>query len=381
MVRRSSFAFVWLLSAACTAPGDAGKGGSGAFGGSDAEGVPAPHNQAQAGADLVWRAPVCPAVIGTVAVTFSTDGGETLAPVVGPPPDNVTYSRDVATGPRPNLLYAQSNGTLIRSMNGGCDWEDVAAAPDASRLFSAGPDLVYGLGTGGGLFRYSKLGVVQLYDQGPSGYPIESLLVYPDAGSHLLFASDGAVYESMDGGASFDPVSESIGHDRFTFSSPDGQFLAARAFSIEGESLDTSHDRGLTWKKSGIAMGEYLIVDVAISAVDPAVIWTLARRISDQSNTLFYSGDGGASFKAVLIEPDGEPYALNNGVLTASPFETSKVVIVGSKARNSTISTFDAATSALTVHAHPDTLAGRVVFSPAGPSVFYVPLSYVGHTN
>lgn len=369
------------LLTACADHAAGGAGGSG-IGGSDARGGASPDNRVHDLAPADWKAPACDAVLGTVAVTFSTDGGKTLAPVVGPPPGNVVYTFDVAAGREPALLYAEAGGVLIRSTDAGCHWEEVTSIDhQANRLFSAEPDILYGLGGEGGLFRYSKLGLVDLMSQGPSGFPIESLFAFPEDGAHLMFASDGVLYESMDGGASYEPLSKSADHDLFRFSPLDPKVVIARFFSIEGETLEVSHDRGLSWQHTDLAPGAYVYLDVAISPIDSAIVWVIARNPVDQSNTLFYSGDYGETFKAVLTEPDAEPHALNNAVLTPSPFDASQVVVRGREARNSTISTYDAETTSLEVHAHPDTLIERVVFSPAGPSILYVPLSYSGHTN
>jgi len=258
-----------------------------------------------------WIVPTCNRILGTRAVTYTTDEGLTLAKtrqLTG-----VVYTRGLAALDVGNTLLAVSvtskGNSILRSEDAGCNWEQVALLPENELLFlTAAPGgVAYGWSRARDTFyRIAGYDVVTL----TAPQIILGLAVDPADAAHIRFGTnDCQLYESFDGGESFAPLGGPANSGSTVF------------FSVEFDPADIDHalcgargayrttDAGQSW--STIVPFDYEDIDLVylfeFSPADPARVWARANldTMGDRSKEILMSNDGGATFATAFVE--GEP--------------------------------------------------------------------------
>lgn len=258
-----------------------------------------------------WTVPTCNRILGTRAVTYTTDEGLTLAKtrqLTG-----FVYTRGLAALDVGNTLLAASlasnANSILRSEDAGCNWEQVALIPTSSSLFlTAAPGgVAYGWSRGQGTFYR-----IEGYDFATLTAPqiILGFAVDPADADHIRFGTNGCqLYESFDGGQSFAPLGGPADTASTIF------------FSVEFDPADIDHalcgakgayrttDAGQSW--SAIESFDYEDIDLVylfeFSPADPARVWARANldTMGTPSHEILMSNDGGATFATAFVE--GEP--------------------------------------------------------------------------
>lgn len=110
----------------------------------------------------------------------------------------------------PMIIYAVTPKNIIRSINGGSDWENVwqdeVTDPLSILALNTDPEFLYS-GTQKGLLKSFNTGRNWVKDKKFSGSPVTAGYVYANNLSHLLFGSGEKIYRSKDGGDTWIPLS------------------------------------------------------------------------------------------------------------------------------------------------------------------------------
>jgi len=274
----------------------------------------APGNRQDAGD---WTVPECNRVLGTGAVTFTTDGGLTLAEtrqLLG-----IVYTYGLVTLDVGNTLLASTLSTagtsVLRSEDAGCSWSLTAQLPvDELLLFAAGPGgTAYGWSRGRNTFY--RIEGDDVVERSAPTY-IYGLAVDPADAAHVRVGTyDCQLYESSDGGASFAPLGGPANSGSTTFFTVEFDPSDFDRALCGGKGAYRTEDAGQSW--STIAPFELEDADMVylfeFSATDPWRVWARANldTIANRSKAILMSNDGGATFLPAIVE--GEQVYDQNG--------------------------------------------------------------------
>lgn len=220
----------------------------------------------------------------------STDGGQTWHSVF-----STDFVSDLALSPAfdsdKTIFAASGERGLVRSTNGGDDWEEVGTWPDPFRR---------------GVAQYIAL---------PSDYPADETLI--------VGGSEG-VWRLPPGASTWEPAGSGLTEDYLVGSltvSPDynndNTLLAVAAWSDGGgqqTAVFRSQDGGVNWQESSLGIGQSDLFDVTFSpqfAQDQTAYVTtvqgqLYRSVDGgRSWTLLGSAPGASVFYDVIARPDG----------------------------------------------------------------------------
>jgi hypothetical protein len=319
----------------------------------------------------VWAPPACTSVIGTGAVTFTHDEGATLAPR-DQTLSGVRYTMGLVALSTPNALLAVHNQRVLRSDDAGCHWHDIGAAGGNVVLVAAG-ERAYG---------YVDNDVTLLRIDGETITPLRNhatgvvgMAADDRNADHLrLVDSDGQVWDSVDAGGTFTPIGRRAAVDaiiyRGAFSPGDLDFVIAGASTVGAQ---VSHDGGATWTRSlGLSTGNANAMNLAMSPVDPNVVWAQGVDLATDVHTIWRSVDGGAHFAAVLTEAE---MSMTNGMpLFAHPTDANLLYATFGtyfQGYGTDIFRYDGSTDTLTLthNAFHDVIA--IAFLPGDPSWMY----------
>ncbi len=291
-----------------------GTGGGGSGGG----------GQGGQGGQSAWDEPVCDAIKGTNAITFTKDRGATLTPtsaVLQP----VAYTKGLITLDVPNTLLAEHQGTILRSEDAGCTWSPVGSVEAFPLTLVAAP--------GGRAYGYAE-NTADIYRI--EGDKIEKLLspvsfvlglgVDPNDADHLrIGGDDGKIWESKNAGQTFDPIGAPIPDllliYRYAFDPNDIDHILV-GHMVKGASV--SRDGGASWKSAtGLGAHDNNVFSMVVSPADSEVVWAQGIDL-DHSNdptfegrTIWRSTDGGLSFAPVVTQT--AEILIRNGELLAAP--------------------------------------------------------------
>jgi photosystem II stability/assembly factor-like uncharacterized protein len=349
--------------------------------------LPIPLSAARHRASLPVSFPACAVVEGTPAVTFSRDGGVTLAGVAQKL-EGVGYTFGLAALDGRTLIAIHKQ-TLSISTDAGCRWSAVGsvAFDDPPRIAAAGANRAYIWGDGrAALARYAA-GVVTMLKP-----PVTIVGIAASGDRVRVGGDDGSIWESVDGGgtwaqigvrafnsaglvyrAAFDPAS--FDHVLFGAAS-----VGARVTFDGGKSYATP---------AGLTAGTN-VFNIVISPADPKVVWAMGINLAEadanvpsHGRHIYRSVDGGASFVPVVDEAPGVQL-INGPVMAAHPTDPNVLYFVFGTyfdAYGTDLFRYDAAAKSLTVsHFNYDDF-DAIVFSPADPSVMYFGLEVVQRTS
>lgn len=343
-----------------------------------------------------WQIPSCRLVAGNDGVTYTRDEGATYTPTARPL-TGTSYSAGVVALGAPNVLLSTTNSRIYRSTDAGCVWIQIADLGAASgyellTLAAAGADRAYVWADNRGvLFRLDGRTVTTLKSPAVS---ILGLAVDPADANRVRLGDDrGQIWESVDGGVTWNPV----GNPSVT----NGLW----AYRVAFDPLDLDHvvvgavhtgtaatfDGGRTWTTStGLSTSiddtRVNVFNVVVSPADPRVVWAvgidLATADTDpgRGRYIFRSEDGGLTFTRALHE-EGGIILVNGPTMAAHPADPDVLYFVfGTYYGNYGTDLFrlDAATGQVTVN-HNAYYHGinAIEFSPADPAVMYLGLEHV----
>lgn len=369
---------------------DSGSGGAGGATGDAGLADAAQAGQAgeagQGGSPPGWHEPECSQVTGTWAVTFTSDDGATVAPGEGTL-GGVAYTYGLAALDTPNVLVAEHAGRLLRSVDAGCSWTDIGAAPQTIMTLVAAPQgRVYGYGGSSDvLFRLDETTVSPLVSPASS---IHGLGVDRQSSAHFVVGGeDGQLWESTDSGATF---------AAFGVPAPSGCFYVV-AFdpndlnhvvcgTIEDGTYYT-RDGGMTWTASEGDATYTNTFNAVISPVDSDVVWIEGfqlgwhngQQIGPEGRRIWRSEDGGATFAPVVVEEDTTATLLNGNLLAAHPADADVLYFtfgtppVSGLPSESFLYRLDVSSSTLVEHKQ-NNIDGydSLAFSPASPAIIYL---------
>jgi hypothetical protein len=211
--------------------------------------------------------------------------------------------------------------------------------------------------------------------------------VDPENGEKLRAGGvDGTIWESLDGGESWDYFGRLEGaplYYRFVFDPADLDHVVAGTVS---NGAYVSRDGGKSWTQAaGIAPRLANVFTFAVSPVDGNRVWAMGIDL-DYTNDdpshgrhIYLSDDGGATYRAVVHEAPG--VKLINGP-TMAPHPTNKDVlyfVFGTHVYQygTDVFRYDAATNALTMHHNDQNDINAIAFSRRDPNVMYFGLEKV----
>ena len=276
------------------------------------------------------------------AVYISRDAGETWVPVAGLPPSLVL----IAIDPRPPATaYAVGgvDGAIWKSTDAGSSWQRLSGTPGQPSAFAFDShamyvrafdpvDNVYKLSRssdGGGTwtpvsspvpyptaiagstatgFVYTG-GVGSFCRSGDSAatwscssfpqyaFRIVEVPGEPGSAPHILAVSEGGVYVSRDGGATWahaDGEIRTAGYATALASDGSGSLALAGTQT----QVFRSSDRGISWTRASAGLHSSMVTALAIDPHDPLTVWTALYGFAGlpKSPGLFRSADAGLSW-------------------------------------------------------------------------------------
>jgi hypothetical protein len=340
--------------------------------------------------------PACSTVLGTPAVTFSVDGGRSVAPTMERL-NGVGYTYGLVTLDIPDRLLAVHKNTLISSSDAGCSWSAIAEfssavysppvleATSGGRAYGWSPNNAF-------LFRVSGTTVNILTA------PVTHIAGFrADAhdGRHVRLAgADGSIWESFDEGTTWNAIGRVPLEQSFTalytvaFDPADLNHVLAGTSST---GAFVSRDGGTSWTRAtGLSTGGPVnVFTIAISPVDGNVVWAMALDIRESDlnvpshgRHIHRSTDGGQTFTTVVDADPANDITLTNGpILIPHPTRPELVYFTfGSTIPGvgAFLYTYDDSRRALDVHRHLQWHGiNSIAFSRNAADVMYLGLQIV----
>ncbi|MFF8378353.1 dispase autolysis-inducing protein [Streptomyces sp. NPDC015661] len=352
--------------------------------------LPSAATAATAATSTGWTAPTCNRVVGDGAVTFTTDGGASLAGTTGTLKP-VSYTHGLVALGAADTLLATRNSELQRSTDAGCSWNHVATlGADTTKLTAGSGSRAFVWEPNGGYLARVDGATVT-----PLTAPVAAVMglgTDPADPNHVRLAgADGRLYDSRNAGATWTVTGtpafpEGTGVYSVSFDPADPDHAVAGAM-VRGGAVTT--DGGATWTAStGLTSGTNAnLFSTAFSPADPSVVHgvgvDLAEAVPGSGNEgrhLYRSTDGGRTF--VKIVDDTAEHKLTNSTLLA-PSPTDPNVLhfeYGTyfMGYGTDLFRYDAATGAVTKTHNAFDGVSAIAFNPVRPSVMYLGVEEVG---
>jgi len=330
--------------------------------------------------------PPCASVSGSPGVTFSRDGGRTLAPV-DQPLTGVAYTYGLAALDTRTLLSAH-NTTLARSTDAGCSWQVLGELPfsDLATITAAGSTRAY-------LWADNRDSLAS-YDNGQvttlkPPVAIVGLGVDRAMPDHVrIGGDDGTLWDSTDAGASWSQLGRLAltGPVLFYRVAFDPANLDHLVYGSSGAGAHVSFDAGRTFTQATNLGNNFNAFSLQVSPADPNTVWAEGINMAESDANvpshgrhIFLSRDGGRSFTPVLDEQPGLQL-VNGATIAAHPTDPNVLYFVFGtyfQAYGTDLFRYDAAAKALRVaHFDYDDI-DSIAFSPADPNVMYFGLESV----
>ncbi|WP_051466751.1 sialidase family protein [Actinomadura oligospora] len=344
-----------------------------------------------ADAGSAWRQPNCKTVEGDGSVSFTRDGGRSVAPTTGVMRP-VKYVMGLEALARPNqLLAVDDRGQLERSIDAGCSWSTLAslsrfghwsispASDGTAYVWNFRGDRVYRvdgeLVSKEPAFDAERLGglVTLTVDQRKPG--------------HLRgVTEEGQVLDSRDSGRSF----RSIGAVPVKEAGPNFLLYDAKVapsrpndivVGISDVGAFTSHNGGRTWRRTKIGQAGDKVngFTVAMSPIDPRIVYLQALNVTEMDRGgrgggrhLYRSADGGRSFRPVA-DQGGEVTITNGGLVKPSPWNRDVVYFeYGDPVYRTSLYTLNTRTRELSIARNPHDSIKSIAFNPGARDVMYL---------
>lgn len=340
-----------------------------------------------------WSRPTCGLIVGSAAVTYTTDEGATLTPT-DERLQGVGYTQGLAALDMPNILVAVFNTTLLRSTDAGCSW----TTQGTLQLRAANPLLTIEAAPGGIAYAWSENGpdLVCIDAFGGLVYmksPVESIVglgVDRRDGAHLCVGgNDGSIWESTDVGGTWSAVGTSpvSGGTNLVYRiSFDGRNLNHAVVGTAVHGAFVTFDGGSSWQSAkGLSdSGAVNVFNAAISPADGRRVWAMGLDLSradsgsaDRGRHIYVSTDGGLTFQSRI---DNSPaVTLTNGPLMAAHPTNRDVLyfVFGSSFQGygTDLFRYDESSRALTKTHNAYDKISSIAFSPGDPKVLYLGLA------
>jgi hypothetical protein len=324
--------------------------------------------------------PPCVAVDGTPGVTFSRDGGATLAPVTQKL-EGIAYSYGLAAMTT-ELLLATHKQTLSTSEDAGCTWRAVATLEGEQfyRIVPAPSGLAYIWDDNREyLARYDARITTLTKLRAPAASI--GLGVDPGDGRHILLgATDGAIWESRDAGDSWSKISSLPAQQlpinyRFAFDPSNVNHVVVGA---AGSAYYTTN-AGRTWFQSDTMRGVN-VFNVVIAPSDGNTVWAMGLNLAESDanvpshgDHIYLSRDGGATFFPV-VDGSADVHLINQPVMAAHPTDANVVYFIFGtyfQGYGTDIYRYDDATKSVTTFHNDYDDINAIAFSPRDPRVMY----------
>ncbi len=340
-----------------------------------------------------WTVPDCDQISGTPAVTFTTDGGLTLAETQSS--GMLFYCYGLAALDTENTMLAslvtRTGSSILRSRNAGCSWQTIANPDmDNTLLFAPAP--------GGKAYAWAKEQATFYLLEGTTLTSLTApdeifgFAVDPNDAMHIrIGGNDCQIYESTDGGANFFPVGQPANTDQTVFFTVDFSPYDWDCAMCGTKGAWRTTDAGQSWQS--IEPFDLEDVDLVYKFVfspdDPQRVWAQANleTVTDYSRNILTSTNGGVSFVSVVEQ--GVWAEDQNGELRKVFFKNSSPLVsvpgqpevayfaAGVQYQNygTNLYRYDAAGDRLTlVHIDDIDDINVIVFNPADPDVMYFAL-------
>jgi hypothetical protein len=331
--------------------------------------------------------PGCAVVSGTPAVTFTVDGGRTLAPTVQQF-STLGYTYGLAALDSPATLLAWHQSSLLISTDDGCSWRSIFSY-DSPDLF---PPRIQAAKGGGAYIWSDNRDSVPLFRYDPSGTVVTlkapgaiiGLGVDPNDGNRVMAGdANGAIWISRDGGQQWAPngrLNAAILY-RFAFDPANLSHIVAGT-AVNG--VWVSFDGGGNWMQStGLgAKGSVNAFNVVISPADPSVAWAMALDTTQSDvapahgRHIYRSTDGGRTFAAVVDEGPGLQL-INGPLLVPDPYNAAVLYFVFGtyfQGYGTDLFRYEASAGSLTLQHNDYDNINAIAFSTSRPYVMYLGL-------
>ena len=334
--------------------------------------------------------PQCEMVTGTSAVTFTRDEGAHVIPFAAPP-HGISYTYGVASLIGADDALAAWNGNeLLISNDAGCSWRVAATIPGAEfppALEPAPGGRVYAWADNRNfLVRYDNRGAIALKPPGDFvGFGADRA-----NGEHLRAGgTDGTIWESRDGGTSWEPAGRLEGAPliyRFAFDARDFDHIVAGTLS---NGAYVSRDAGKTWTRATLGERGANVFQLVISPVDSNRVWAMAIDNSAPNDDpahgrhIYISDDGGATYAPVVDESPGVKL-INGPTMAAHPSNRDVLYFVFGTyyaGYGTDLFRYDHATRTLTMTHNDHDGIDAIAFSRRDPSVMYLGIEEIEHTG
>ena len=321
--------------------------------------------------------PDCHVISGTPAVTFSRDGGATVAPRTMPL-HGIGYTYGVAAIDKHTILSVHNDAVSI-SRDAGCSWQFVGnvTGPDlfppsitpapggAAYIWSDNREI---------LARYSASGLTILK---PPGAIVG---MGADATRVRAVDTNGTLWTSSDDGASWQRIGPSAVSGTIVYRAAfDPADLDHVLIGTAVSGAFVTFDGGRDWQPAtGVAKG-FNVFSVVVSPADPNIAWAEGLNLADDSRHIFRSTDGGRTFAAVVDAGDGVTL-INGTLLAAQPSDPNVLYFVfGTYFQDygTDLFRYDAASRELRLMHHDFDDIDAIAFSPGDPNVMYFGLEVV----
>jgi hypothetical protein len=328
--------------------------------------------------------PVCAEVQGTPAVTFSRDGGVTVA-AVAQRLEGIGYTNGLAALDSRTLIAIHKQ-VLSISTDAGCTWSAIGsvAFDDPPRIAAAGADRAYIWGDGrAALARYAG-GVVTILKP-----PVTIVGIVANGDRVRLGGDDGSIWESVDGGGLWAQIGTRAVTGLVYRAAFDPANFDHVVFGAASVGARVTFDGGKSYATAGGLGSGTNVFNIVVSPADPKVVWAMGINLAESDANvpshgrhIYRSVDGGASFVPVVDEGPGVQL-INGPVMAAHPTDPNVLYFVFGTyfdAYGTDLFRYDAATRSLTVSHFSYDDFDAIAFSPADPSVMYFGLEVVQRT-
>ena len=218
---------------------------------------------------------------------------------------------------------------LYKSSDGGVSWATVSSPIPYPTTLAAGvaSGFVYTGGVGS-FCRSADSSATWTCSQFP-GFPTRIVEVPgdgPGAGPQILAASQGTVYISRDGGATWKRAGDELASVSYVTALAVG---ASGSLALAGTETQVlrSHDRGDSWTAASAGLHSSWINALALHPQDPSTVWAAAGGFTGSPKSgLFRSADGGLSWSL----GNGPANWASSGTLVIGPGHPSTLYAGGS---------------------------------------------------
>ena len=270
---------------------------------------------------------------GDGAVTFTRDGGTSLAPTTGQTRP-VQYTYGLTALGIPNTLLATVNGTLERSTDAGCTWHPIGelASRWFMRLTAAPHGTAYAWQDNGTGLQRIHGDRIETLTAPPGIDGVSGLGVDRWNADHVrLGDGDGQLWDSRDGGRTWKALGRPAYGDAFVYRTafdPNDLEHVVTGWLNHGGVIST--DGGRKWRDStglaGDGMGSVNLFSVTVSPAAGFVVYAEGLDMDEydtgsptEGRHVYVSVDGGRHFRPIATNNVDDVRLINGNLLAPHP--------------------------------------------------------------